>query len=150
MNTEKIREKLKGSELTSNYFLDVYAADQLPKRKIERDVWLLVCNCCPINLPGQHWIAMFGSKTGIDFFDSFGLAPNLYPGVDEFLRVQKPRSVNYNSQRVQSFDSDACRQYCIYFAHQRARGVSMNSIVHFITNMKRDEYVKLYVDVIIT
>ena len=90
MNTEKIREKLKGSELTSNYFLDVYAADQLPKRKIERDVWLLVCNCCPINLPGQHWIAMFGSKTGIDFFDSFGLAPNLYPGVDEFLRVQKP------------------------------------------------------------
>ena len=145
MNTDEIRNILKGNETTSIYFLDVFAVDQLPKQKINRDVWLLVCNCCPIDLRGEHWIAMFGSKEHIDVFDSFGLAPNAYSGVDEFLYSQKPKSVNYNSKCVQSISSDACGHYSILFCYHRARGVSLHDIVEAMVNMSRDEYVKYIV-----
>lgn len=150
MNTHEIREMLKRNVKTRDHFLDVYGADQLPKTKIQRETWLLVCNCCPINLPGEHWFAIFGSaeQNLIDVFDSFGFPPNFYYGVHEFLCAQQPTEVRYtkvryNSQRLQSFDSNACGQYCLFFAHYRSCGVSMDDIVNGLDGVKnRDEFIK--------
>jgi hypothetical protein len=147
MNTQQIDEKLRRNETTNEYFIGVYAADQLPATKISQDVWLLVCNCCPIDLPGEHWIALFGNaRQEIDVFDSFGFPPNAYDGVHQFLRVQQPALITYNTQQLQSFDSDACGHYCLYFARYRSQGVPMNVIVeNIVDGMTRDNYIKCMV-----
>lgn len=140
MDTQQIDELLRRNETTKGYFLGVYAADQLPDTKISQDVWLLVCNCCPIDLPGEHWIAMFGNaRQEIDVFDSFGFPPNVYDGVHQFLRNQEPSLITYNTQQLQSFESDACGPYCLYFAYYRARGLSLCDIVAAIIDDKHKE-----------
>ena len=147
MNTQQIEEKLKGNKTTSKYFLGVFAVDQLPTRKLEQEVWLLVCNCCPIDLPGEHWIAMFGNaRQEVEVFDSFGFSPNVYAGVPQFLCSQQPVLITYNTQRLQSFESDACGPYCLYYAYYRAQGVPMNTIIEKIVDgMTRDDFIKFIV-----
>ena len=68
MNTQQIEKKLVENEYTNKYFIGHFAADQLPLEKIDQEVWLLVCNCCPMNMPGEHWIALFGNaRQEVDF-----------------------------------------------------------------------------------
>ena len=159
MNTEELDRMLRGNDATKGYYLGVYAADQLPKERIARDVWLLVCNCCPIDLPGEHWIAIFGNSRGdIDFFDSFGFPPNAYDGVHQFLERQETSLIAYNTTHLQSIESDACGSYCLFFAYYRSLGRSMCDIVadiidgvckerfiNYILGMPRDEFVKFSV-----
>ena len=143
MNTQQIEQMLKRNKTTSEYFLGVFAADQLPTRKIEKKVWLLVCNCCPISLPGEHWIALFGNaRQEIEVFDSFAFSPNVYDGVHQFLRDQHPTLITYNTQQLQSFESDACGHYCLYFSYYRAQGVIIEKIVD---GMNRDDFIKFIV-----
>ena len=138
---------LKRNKTTSEYFLGVFAADQLPTRKIEQEVWPLVCNCCPINLPGEHWIALFGNaRQEIEVFDSFGFSPNVYDGVHQFLPDQHPKLITYNTQQLQSFESDACGHYGLYFSYYRAQGVPMSTIIEKIVDgMNKDDFIKFIV-----
>ena len=146
MNTLELRALLVRHDNTRKIFQDVYAADQLPLVKITKPRWLLIYNCCPINLPGLHWVAIFGNEKGeIEFFDSFGLPPNMYEGVQEFLKGQRPNSVIYNHRQLQSTKSDACGHYCLFFSHYRSKGVRMEKIVEFIENFERDTWIKLQV-----
>ena len=146
MNTQQIDQLLRKDPLTKLYFIGVYAADQLASLKITKEKWLLVCNCCPSSLPGQHWIAFFGNDKGeIDFFDSFGLPPNAYRGVPQFLHRRKPEIVRYNAKQLQSFESDACGPYCLFFGYLRSRGLTLVEIIKETVvvqnSKKRDELI---------
>jgi hypothetical protein len=147
MNTQEIERKLMENESTKGYFIGVFAADQLPTWKINREVWLLVCNCCPIDMPGEHWIALFANaRQGVEMFDSFGFSPNVYDGVHQFINTQQPVTVTYNTYQLQSLDSDACGPYCLYYAHYRSRGFTMEAIVENIAEeMNRDDFIKFIV-----
>ena len=136
MNSNQLRKKLKSNRITRRFFLDVYAVDQLPYKKLRKSTWLLICNCCPAHLPGQHWIALFKKKNRIDVFDSFGQSPSAY-GIDEFLNRQKLKVV-YNSTTLQSMLTDVCGEYCLYFTYHRSRGESMRTIVKRLKNLKSD------------
>lgn len=143
MSTQDIRGMLQRNEKTRGYLLDVYGADELPTKKVERSVWLLVCNCCPIDQPGEHWIAMFGDANGnIDFFDSYGLSPAVYSWAMAFIRAQNPRSINYNSVQLQSLASDVCGEYCLYFCHHRACDAIMTTIIERLERATRDDFVR--------
>ncbi len=84
MDTNEIKSILEKNEATSGVFLNVYAADQLPKKRIERDRWLLIANCCPSNYRGEHWVAVVSENGQLEFFDSFGLPPDVYERVVPF------------------------------------------------------------------
>ena len=147
MDTFTMKGMLETNVTTRAYFLNVYAADQLPRERIAQTPWLLVCNCCPIDLPGEHWIAMYGDEeNGVDVFDSFGLDPRWYEGVLDFLSAQYPfPHFRHNNARLQSLESDACGHYCLYFAHHRSCGDAMFTIVNRLASVNdslRDEYVK--------
>ena len=148
MNTQQIEQKLMSDQATSEYFIGVFAADQLPTVKINQDVWLLICNCCPINMPGEHWIALFGNaRQEIEMFDSFGFSPNVYDGVHQFIREQHPTLLRYNTHQLQSLDSDACGPYCILYAYYRSRGWTLDSIVeNIVERMNRDDFIKFIVE----
>ena len=147
MNTQQIEKKLLENEYTSKYFIGVFAADQLPLEKIDQEVWLLVCNCCPMNMPGEHWIALFGNaRKEVEMFDSFGLSPNVYDGVHQFIRAQEPVTISYNTYQLQSLESDACGPYCLYYTHYRSLGFTMEAIVENIAeDMNRDDFIKFIV-----
>ena len=146
MNTNELRTALFENDVTSNYFLDVYAADQLPLTKIAIPQWLLIYNCCPIALPGMHWVAIFGKENGdVEFFDSFGLAPNMYSGVPEFLSRQRAKQVFYNSLQLQSTKSDACGHYCLFYGYFRCKGMDMEAILRCILEFDRDTWIKFKV-----
>ena len=147
MDTRELDTILRANVDTCETFLGVYALDQLPSPSEVRQRSFLVCNCCPIDLPGEHWIALFGNaRREIEMFDSFGFSPNVYDGVHQFLRNQQPVLITYNTQQLQSFESDACGPYCLYFAYYRARGVAMNTIIEKIVDgMNRDDFIKFIV-----
>ena len=59
MDTNSLLAALQSDNNVKQYFINVFAHDQLPKHKIKQSSWLLVCNCCPASKPGIHWIAIF-------------------------------------------------------------------------------------------
>ena len=147
MNAQQIERMLSENDSTRRYFIGVFAADQLPTVKIDQEVWLLVFNCCPINMPGEHWVALFGNaRREIEMFDSFGFSPNAYDGVHQFIRVQQPVLITHNTHQLQSFDSDAFGPHCLYYAHYRAHGLTMDAIVeNIVEEMNRDDFIKFIV-----
>ena len=129
MNTQEISTLLQRNDITKRYFQNVYALDQLQrKRKINKQRWFLICNCCPKNLPGLHWLVMFREGNTIDFFYSFGGAPSEY-GMERFIQRQKAKHCYYNGRQIQDIFSSACGAYCIFYAFLRCCGVSTNNIL---------------------
>ena len=103
-------------------------------------------NCCPANLRGEHWIAMYCENDNLEFFDSFGMSPLMYEGVPDFIEKQKTNSVKYNCKQLQSIDSDACGHYCIVYAVWRAQGYSLYDIMERFDKLNnRDNFVKFMI-----
>ena len=121
---------LEGDAKTQKYFLNVFANDQLPLTKIERDKWHLICNCCPADKPGLHWIAVFKQDADtIEVFDSYGQTPGTY-NLEPFLESQRVKQSIYNTTRLQALDSEVCGHYCLFYAYWRCRGVSFKTILN--------------------
>ena len=135
MNTQDLVNALASDKIVNKYFINVYAFDQLPKRKLTQDSWLLICNCCPSFKPGIHWIALFKDvkrKDYIEIFDSYGQHPDLY-NLTIFCRRQGAKRIWYNTRQLQSAISSVCGHYCLYYAYHRARGHEMQNIVNSFT-----------------
>jgi hypothetical protein len=91
-------------------FLGVYAADRIPTR-LQHYPCCLIANTDPHNRRGQHWVAMYAaSPTRVEFFDSYGMPPEVYTSLR--IRFAIP---TYNTQSLQSFLSNVCGHYCVYF-----------------------------------
>ena len=146
MNTLEIKHYLENSAVTNDAFLNVFALDQLPKEKIQKERWFLVCNCCPADMIGEHWIALFyEERSYLEFFDSFGLPPDAYgKEILSFIAIQGIRVV-YNNVRLQTLESDACGHYCLLYTFHRCRGELFQTILEKLNGLKRDNIVKFIV-----
>ena len=142
MNTFEIKNYLERHEDTRGLFLNVYAVDQLPKEKIRRTRWLLVVNCCPASRRGKHWVAMYCENDKLEFFDSFGMPPSMYEGVPIFIERQRPNSIIYNCQQLQSIDTDVCGHYCITYAVWRAQDSSLQDIMHGFIRLNEEDSIE--------
>ena len=114
MNTQELVDALASDKIVNNYFLNVYAFDQLPKRKLVQESWLLVCNCYPTFKPGIHWIVLFKDaqrKDYIEIIDSCGQHPDLY-NLTYFCRSQGAKHIWHNARQLQSLTTSACGHYC--------------------------------------
>ena len=99
---------------------------------------------------------VFSENSQLEFFDSFGLPPDVYEGVVPFLHAQgwpsEECDATYNDEQIQSIDSDACGHYCILFGHFRARGVAYADILRHLNDIhsfSRDTIVKLIVNLVL-
>ena len=140
MDTHEIANIVGRDKKASELFLGVFAGDQLPTKKINDDVWLLITNCCASNLPGLHWVGIFGNKDGIEFFDSYGLPPDAYPLVKLFIKSQKPKLLRYNSVQIQNVHSQACGWYALFFVFNKSRGRSLETILKALLRTKLSDY----------
>ena len=114
---------------TRSQFYGVYAADELPYYLPPQT--LAIVNCCNVNQKGMHWLAINTSEDTLEFFDSFGYAPNMY-GLDK--KLPEASVVTYNSKQLQSYNSSVCGQYCLYYCYFKVRGYKMNDIISIFSN----------------
>lgn len=103
-------------------YTNVYAANRLPN-SISLPCGIVV-NTDPDYKEGSHWIAIFIDKfRNGEYFDSYGLPP-FVAHHKRFLRTNCKTFV-FNTQEMQSLNSDVCGQYCLLYLYFRAHGRSL-------------------------
>ena len=92
------------------HFRGVYMRDTLPEHAQENE-------CCIVNLepasrPGSHWVAFNKRGKHAHYFDSYG---NLRPPSEVLHHLRACRTIRYNYERYQNFDSVICGHLCLQF-----------------------------------
>lgn len=124
-----------------NTFVNVYAADRLPKNNLNFDAnnFFLISNDSPSTSSGRHWLAFYltrkNNKNIIEFFDSYGLSPYTNKYFTRFLKHFGDKII-YNKKMLQSPFSTKCGKYCICFLHHRSIDKTMTSFL----NLFSDDY----------
>lgn len=89
---------------------------------------LLILNTDSINGPGEHWCACyFLNKKYAEFFDPYGLSPNIY-GFTSLIKKQSKR-IYFNEEPVQGLLSSTCGHHVLFYALHRVRGLSSKTIM---------------------
>lgn len=136
MNTSQIHLALSHwDKETRDCFIGVYAEDQLPCAKINRNKFCLVFNTQPSTQPGEHWIAVFISKEAdgshrITYFDSLGKPPRAY-NIINFLKKYSS-TWTYNPHRLQG-PTRVCAQYVIMFLGHVCRKRTFESFLNIFS-----------------
>ena len=146
MDTLQISRLLLSDTVCAPIFGGVHAADvfadiALSKTNLPQ---LYVVNTDNSHQPGLHWLAIRLGKKQAEFFDSYGLTPNLYPGIAECLHKLYSQ-VAYTDTRLQQPESDTCGHYCIAYCLASARGYPLSDIVVYWNNQS-DTVVKKFVE----
>lgn len=141
MNTGQLERVLASDPFTRRVVSGVYARDHLPSIPVPRqgrrtrvaEPWACIINTDTCLRPGEHWVAVFvdvnhpHARRG-EYFDSYGMAPQHDDVITWLNRITDHWT--WNDRRLQSLDTSVCGQYCVYYLTQRARGRSMDAIVH--------------------
>ena len=125
MNTDEINWIL--SRNVGHKFLGVFSADQFPE--LRNFPCCYVINTDPAHLPGKHWVAYYhSSPNSHEFFDSYGQHPSSY-------LLSSYSNLTYNQKLLQSFTSNVCGQFCIYYLYRRCHFTSLSRIVSFLSKL---------------
>lgn len=127
MDNFQIERLCKSIKQLQNYFLGVFASDQIPARKKIRQNKFCIVNLDPSYKDGSHWIAIiFSPHPKKDFyFDSYGEPP------PPALRKHLKKSFNRNYIQLQHPLSTACGQWCIFFCCAYFSNHSLKEISKF-------------------
>ena len=109
------------------HFLGVYARDKIPL-PLTKYPGCFVANTDRTGQPGEHWVAFYQKSRAspIEFFDSFGLSPEMYNfTLDSFV---------HNTVALQGTNSRVCGQYCILYLIHRPLHPSKESIIKWLAS----------------
>ena len=128
MNTKQLWTALILNKDTNLKFDGIYSIDTLSEIKNKPE--LIICNTDPSYLPGKHWVLFFFENNCVDFYDSLGKDITEYG--PEFIVFIKKFSNNFKQciGRTQPYRSSLCGLYCLYYAHNKCIGKSMDEIVN--------------------
>lgn len=122
----------------SSKFGGVIAIDELSV--VESNKFYIV-NHDPISMIGSHWVVLYNSSIP-EHFDSAGHLPVLT--LEQTLIANGP-IYRVNTNRCQSFVSNTCGVFCLYFCYYRSRGFSFSEIMSsFSNNLLQNEILVLY------
>ena len=118
------------------HFLGVFAADTLPDPEVaaQNAPTAFVVNYDPHELPGSHWVACRIAPHAVEWFDSFGLAPD----ADDIILGHKTKfrgwleavchrlglmEFIWNTADLQALSARTCGNYALWFAqHGSSKG----------------------------
>lgn len=113
MNTLQINCIMKNYRDCKKIYLGTFAYDELPS-KIKSYPSCMIVNNQQKNKPGEHWVAIYFDKSKrATFFDSYGLSAKDY-NLEQFLQ-NNSTSYRNNRKIFQSFLSEYCGYYCVFF-----------------------------------
>ena len=100
-------------EGTRVHFAGVFPRNLIPSIETLKTPSCFVSNTDESHSPGEHWVAFYiANPNRIEFFDSYGMPPSVYGFT---LNVSC-----YNTTQYQSFDSNVCGHYCIFYLYVRS------------------------------
>jgi hypothetical protein len=138
MEGSQLRQIIQGDHITNHKFVNVFAANELPNLPSQS---LAIVNCCNKNLTGLHWLALYKEGDVLEFFDTYGLHPNMYNLMG---KLPQYNYLIYNHKRVQSLNSNVCGQYCLFFCYYKSRGFLTDDIMDRFGNdfVSNDNFVR--------
>lgn len=136
LNTFEIDRFMRKDPFIRQMYGGVKAIDQLDILPKEPSIYII--NHDPSTEPGTHWIALFIDSTP-EHFDSLGHYP--INSLQNYIIINGPNYI-VNTKRVQSYTSNSCGIFCLFFSYFRCRGYSFNEIMHmFSDNLVVNEFV---------
>lgn len=139
-----------GYRCLRNIFYEITAINALPEFAPSIYPQLYIINTDPLPNPGKHWVCVILYEYGqLDYFDSLG-RPAEYYGADLYNFLERNGRKNRNSmpRRIQSYQSDICGLYVMYFAVMR---LCLHSSIRDIYNgfhpsdsNQNDRYICMY------
>ena len=124
-----IKRIIQNDARTRSQFCGVFAANELP---YQLPYSLAIVNCCNADREGIHWLAICQEDDDtLEFFDSFGLPPDMYNLTEN---LPETTAISYNSRQLQSYYSEVCGHYCLYYCYFKVRGYRMSDIVSIFSN----------------
>lgn len=129
---KKINKIYRKKKNTSSLTYKVLPSNLLPRKITNLGSTIIIVNTDPSKKPGLHWQAAWFSmssrkKRKCVFFDSYGFAPDI-ESIKQFI-ARNSKKIEFNTQQIQSFDSQTCGEYCIIFALYMAQGKSLKKFV---------------------
>lgn len=132
MNSIQINNIMQKNYNTHSKFKGVYACDNLPKFKVRKPSCFII-NTDPSSLPGTHWVAIyFPTRGNAEYFDSFGLTPNI-KSIKKFIS-NNSKKYTHNNVQLQNIFSTICGNYCCEYLLHRCMG---KSLTHFLKQYKK-------------
>ena len=136
MFKSQIEAILKLDPYSRKVFKGVYAIDQLPE--LEKNAAYII-NYDEHDEPGSHWIAIFKSKSQVEYFDSTGQPP-----LDSRLTTFVGSNYLYNPYQLQQPLGNACGFYSTYYILKRSRRCTANDILRLFVRTNSDYIVKKF------
>ena len=139
LSTKDILKEIDRDMYAKRHFIGVYPCNHLPV--VNNYPASLILNTDPDWKPGEHWLAIyFNEIKEAEFFDSYGFSACHH----KFEKYIKLFSTSYknNSTQIQSYDSNACGYYCLYFIMLKSRGFTLSEINSLFskTDFKINDY----------
>ena len=110
---------------TRETFEGVFTKDQFMKENFEKETYICVVYKQDSQFPESHWVMVYQNKKKTYFIDSLGRD---FTHHDFKFR----RLVPQISKKLQCLDSKLCEAYIAFFGCRLARGLHLNSIMHYL------------------
>ena len=142
MNTRDLQSILASDSFVQRTALfAVLACDQLPTRLDRTKQAAFIINLDSSADAGSHWVGLFfDGLSQFTYFDSFGLPPR-QPSIKTFIKNNSNRPLVYNSRVLQDILTNSCGLYAVYFVLLKARGASLNVILHPFSTSPNRQYI---------
>lgn len=131
MNTMELQKLVNQDPILKKIFLGVFPCDKLPT-SIPYKPAALIVNTDPSYKKGEHWVAIFFDVWNeAVYFDSYGLSP-AGPEMIDFISKNAVKW-NHNTVCLQSFTSNVCGMYCIFYLFYKSREYKMKNILNMFS-----------------
>ena len=116
-------------DLPSGVFKGTYAINQIPHAYTVNPPFAMIINTAPWPSRGEHWVAIYCTNINqLEYFDSEGKPPP--SRLMMWGHLGNP-SIVYNAQRLQSYCSSVCGEYCLFYLYCRMKNVSFTSFLSY-------------------
>lgn len=141
MNSQSIADIASKLFPLTKLFRGVFSSNNI--EKFSSFPYCLIANTDRMGSMGSHWVAIFvNDRNNVEYFDSYGEPPNedLKSHLSKFARIK------HGNVKLQSFFSDTCGYYALFFLFMRSIGIEYDSIIKILRNRSdRDIYVKNFI-----
>ena len=139
LNTQELANYMLRDPFIRRQFGGVLALDELRFTKLKPKIYIV--NTDIHTEPGQHWFCLYLCRIP-EHFDPAADMP--LDSVNNYLILNGPNYM-YNTKRVQSYTSDTCGLFCLFYCYFRCRNFSFNEILSmFTSNLLLNETIVIY------
>lgn len=145
LDTDQIDHYLR----SNTKFKGAFPCDQIPN--FTDSEYSVIINTDNSTLPGSHWTALVIKGSNGYYFDSFGrfYSNSSFPldYIENLNSICRDKKMKFQDKVLQSFHSNTCGEFCVYFIKQFHKNVEFSEIFYdFTENLKLNNarIMKLY------